>query len=175
MGSQELFLKLVFFLKDKLFTPAVCRQSISGVFSRVVSWETHTWVAEPPSASPGVRAPRRSAGCRRWADAVAALSARVAPVLSLEASRAAGFWDFFWLLTAVVLLGWRKHVWVSGEGVPACGWDSSEGSAGCLVRMYQWIFFAAAKINAADNPGPGMSSSSGYWVSAWRSASCDCY
>lgn len=53
-----------------------------------------------------------------------------------------------------------------GEGVKVSLLDESE-VFGFLIsaswsKYIQWIFFTAAKINAADNPGPGMSSSSGY-------------
>lgn len=53
-----------------------------------------------------------------------------------------------------------------GEGVKASLLDRSEVFGFLIAASWskhtQWIFYSAAKINAADNPGPGMSSSSGY-------------
>lgn len=66
--------------------------------------------------------------------------------------------------------GEAVQAWLLGQERGLCFPDQC-----FLLKIHQWIFFTTAKINAADNPGPGMSSSSGYWVSAWRSANCDCY
>lgn len=57
-----------------------------------------------------------------------------------------------------------------GEGVKASLLLDRSEVFGFLItaswsKHIQWIFYTAAKINAADNPGPGMSSSSGYRVS----------